>query len=133
MPILSKGKPRPATIQCVRETVVGVSIELLDPLRFFYTQVIGLKPWEQTWQIPGGWGLGDRRRGLFLEYRHDPDVDPMKRRFTVEVAGLEPLRERLAELEWPHERVRGFGWSDQFILVRDPVGHLIEVRQSQPL
>jgi hypothetical protein len=68
-----------------------------------------------------------------LEFRHDPAVDRLRRRFTLSVDGLAALEERLAEHEWPYDRVRGFGWSDKCILLHDPAGHLIEVRESRPL
>lgn len=133
MPILVRGKLRSSTVSCVRETVVGAPLELIEQIREFYTEVIGLKPWGQRRQIPGAWGLGDQRCGLLLQFRHDPEIDVMKRRFTVIVGELRSLEKRLIELEWPHQRIRGFGWTDQCILLRDPTGHLIEARQSQTL
>ena len=84
-------------------------------------------------QIPGGWGLGSPQAGLFLQFRHDPEVDPVRRRFTLLVDCLTALEERLQEEEWPYQRIHGFGWTDQYLLAHDPAGHLIEIRQSQPL
>ena len=133
MPIFTRSKPAPAHVSCVRETVVGAPLEMLNELRSFYVNVLGLKPWDESRQFPGAWGVGDQRCGLLLEFRHDPQVDTMKRRFTVIVSGLPALEKRLLELEWPHQRIHGFGFTDQCILVRDPIGHLLEVRQSQPL
>lgn len=133
MPILEKSKPQPATALCVREIRVGVPSEHLDALERFYVETIGLVPWPDEFQIPGGWGLGSPQAGLLLQFRHDPEVDPVRRRFTVTVERLALLEERLQEAQWPYERVRGFGWTDQYLLIHDPVGHLIEVRQSQPL
>jgi hypothetical protein len=133
MPILEKSKPPPATPVCVREVCVGVLPERLDALQRFYADLIGLPPWPEKLQIPGGWGLGSPQAGLLLQFRHDPAVDPVRRRFTLLVDCLAALEERLQEEEWPYERIRGFGWTDQFLLTHDPVGHLIEIRQSQPL
>lgn len=133
MPILEKGKPQPATASCVREVRVGVHAERLDALRRFYVDLIGLPPWPDKHQIPGGWGLGSPQAGLFLQYRHDPEVDPVRRRLTLLVDCLATLEKRLQKQEWPCQRVHGFGWTDQSLLVHDPVGHLVEIRQSQPL
>ncbi len=133
MPILVRGEVRPTEILCVREVRVGIPRELLDEVQRFYTLTLGLTAWPTELQIPGGWGVGNPQCGLYVEFRHDPEVDPMRRRFTLMVDSLAVLEERLARREWPHERVRGFGWSDQYVLLQDPVGHLIEVRQTQPL
>jgi hypothetical protein len=133
MPILEKSKPSPATALCVREVRVGVHAERRDALARFYVETIGLAPWPAELQIPGGWGLGSPQAGLFLQFRHDPEVDPVRRRLTLIVDCLTTLEERLREEQWPYERVRGFGWTDQCLLVHDPTGHLVEVRQSQRL
>lgn len=133
MPILTQGKSQPTGVLCVREVRVGVPGERLDEIRHFYTLLLGLAPWPAYLQMPGGWGVGNPRHGLYLQFRHDPEVDPMRRRFTLRADSLAALEERLLNWQWPYERVRGFGWSDQYILLQDPAGHLIEVRQTQPL
>ena len=133
MPILVKGQARPAEVSCVREVRVGIPRELLDGVQRFYALTLGLAPWPEKQQIPGGWGVGKPQCGLYLEFRHDPEVDPLRRRFTLTVDSLAALEERLLSQEWPYERVRGFGWSDQYILFHDPAGHLIEIRQTRPL
>jgi len=133
MPILEKSKPQPAAPLCVREIRVGVPRERVDQLEQFYVGIVGLVPWPEELQIPGCWGLGRPQAGLFLEFRHDPEIDPVRRRFTVTVECLAELEERLQQEQWSYERVRGFGWTDQYLLLHDPAGHLIEIRQSQPL
>lgn len=133
MPILVKGESRPTEVLCVREIRVGIPRELLDEIQRFYTLALRLAPWPEKRQIPGGWGVGDPERGLYLEFRHDPAVDPLRRRFTLRVDSLAELQQRLWRREWPHERVRSFGFTGPCILLHDPVGHLIEIRQSHPL
>lgn len=133
MPILEKGKTPPTNVVCVREVRAGAPVELVDELRRFYADTLGLVPWPERRQIPGGWGVGHPERGLYLQFRHDPEVDQVRRRFALTVPSLAGLEERLLDHPWPYDRVRGFGWSDHHILLRDPAGHLIEVRQSQPL
>jgi hypothetical protein len=133
VPILTKSAARPSEVLCVCEVRVGIPRERLDDIRRFYMETLRLPPWPDERQIPGGWGAGNPRRGLFLEFQHDPVVDPLRRRFTLVVDDLAALEERLAEQEWACQRIRGFGWSDQCVLMHDPAGHLIEVRQTQPL
>lgn len=133
MPILERGKPRPTMVECVREVRVDVPRERLEDLLRFHADLLGLTAWHKRWQIPGGAGLGSPIAGLYLQFRHDPEVDPVRRRYTLVVDSLDHLEKRLQELEWRYRRYRGFGWTDQHILLRDPAGHLIEIRQSQTI
>lgn len=130
MPILERGKPRPTAVECIREVRVGVPRELIDDLLRFYYEILDLPPWPARAQIPGGLGLGDPLAGLYLQFRHDPEIDPVRRRFTLVADSLSELEKRLQTVRHPYQRYRGFGWTDQFILLSDPAGHLIEIRQS---
>jgi len=128
--------PRQATppdVHCIHEVRVEVPHEQCDALEQFYTGLLGLPPWPPTFQVPGGRGFGDPRAGLYLQYRHDPHVDPCRRRFTLVVLSLQELRKRLDERPWRYEWFRGLGYTDQWLLLSDPVGHVIEIRQSQTL
>lgn len=120
-------------VQCVAEVRMPVPYERREALTRFYAELLGLVSWPAPEQIPGGLGFGDPRCGLYLQYRHDPIVDPMRRRLTLIVTSLDALVERLEESEWPFQRFRGLSFTDQWILVNDPAGHLIELRQSQNL
>lgn len=133
MPILVRSKPPPTAVECVREVRVGIPRELLDELQYFYMLTLGLVPWPAELQVPGGWGLGNPQAGLHLQFRHDPVVDPLRRRFTLTVASLATLGERLERRQWPYQRVRSLSVCDQSIRLHDPAGHLIEIRQTQPL
>lgn len=133
MPILERGKPRPTAVECIREVRVGIPRELIDDLLCFYTDLLGIPLWPPSAQIPGGLGLGDPIAGLYLQFRHDPEIDSVRRRFTLVVDSLLELEKRLQAARHPYQRYRGFGWTDQFILLSDPAGHLIVIRQSQML
>jgi hypothetical protein len=128
-PIAEKPAELPE-ILCVEEVRLGIPQELLPQVREFYTDLIGLPPWPRSEQIPGGWGVGNPARGLYLQYRHDPHVDPIRRRFTVLVADLPEIIARLTEREWAFEHYRSFGGIDEWLILADPVGHLIEIRAS---
>lgn len=117
----------------MRELCIGVPFDRLGEVIGFYTEVLGLRPWPRARQIPGGWGAGDARRGVYFQFRHDPVVDPMRRRCVLSVTSLEELGQRLSECPWPFVRRRGLGPYDESILTNDPTGHRLEVRQFQPL
>jgi len=133
MPILTRSKPRPSAIQCVREVRVGTAAEHAREVRRFYCDLLGLAPWPAEQQLPGTLGLGNAQCGLLLYRRHDPAVAPVRRRLTVTVHSLSELRQKLDDDGRPYELLHGLGWTDRCLLVRDPDGHLIEVRQSLPL
>ncbi|MGD8451714.1 MAG: hypothetical protein PVJ57_07840 [Phycisphaerae bacterium] len=122
-----------AEVHCVTEVRVPVPHEQREALTHFYAELLSLAPWPAAEQIPGGIGFGDPRCGLYLQYRHDPVIDPMRRRLTLTVTSLDTAARRLEEREWPFARYRGFSFTDQWILVNDPAGHLIELRQLQNL
>ncbi len=133
MPILTKSKPRPATILCVREVRIETAAERMDAARWFYCDLLGLRPWPPALQLPGALGLGNPQCGLLLQLRHDPTIDPVRRRLTVSVHSLTALQRKLDDAGQPHEMLHGLGLSDRCILLHDPNGHLIEVRESLPL
>jgi hypothetical protein len=121
-----------AEVHCIAEVRLGVAHENLDHVARFYADMLGLKPWAAQQQIPGGLGLGDPQRGLYLQFRHDPRVEPTRRRFTLLVSDLEEVLKRLTEAGWPFLRCRGFGFTDTWLLVADPTGHLVELRPVPP-
>ena len=128
-PIAERPTELPEII-CVEEVRVEIPADLLPELQEFYTGLLGLPPWPDSEQIPGGWGLGNPARGLYLQYRHDPHIDPVRRRFTVLVANFHEIIARLTERGSVFEQYRGFGGLDEWLLLADPAGHLIEVRAS---
>lgn len=128
-PIADRPTELPEVV-CVQEVRLEIPQDLLPQLQEFYTNLLGLPPWPSSEQIPGGWGLGDPARGLYLQYRHDPRVDPVRRRFTVLVPDLPEIIARLTEREWGFEHYRAFGGLDEWLILADPVGHLIEIRAS---
>ena len=117
-------------VHCVREVRLEIPQELLPEVQEFYTDLLGLRPWPAAEQIPGGCGLGNPARGLYLQFRHDPHVDPVRRRLTLLVPDLPQIIARLNERGWPFEHYHGFGAAEEWLVLADPVGHLIEVRAS---
>ncbi len=131
MAILARTRDNTPAVHAVRELCVGIPHERRAEAVHFYSELLGLPPWPRRDQIPGGWGVGKPQCGLYLQYRHDPAVEPLRRRFTLVVASLAELEKRLAEHEWEFDHYHGLGLTDEWLLLSDPVGHLLEVRQSQ--
>jgi hypothetical protein len=129
MPILERSEEFRSSVECVCEVRVGVPAERLPDVQRFYVALLGLPPWPDRAQLPGGWGAGDLRRGVYFQFRHDPQIEPYRRRFTLIVTSLDAAEKRLAEAGIACWRQHGLNFSDQLILVNDPVGHLIELRQ----
>lgn len=118
---------------CVHEVRAEVSPAALPHIQHFYGRLLGLAEWPAEAQVPGGWGAGDARRGVYFQFRHDPRVDAMRRRFTLRVARLRDVERRLREAGVPCRRRRGLSPGEDALLVTDPVGHLLEVRESRRL
>ncbi len=126
--------PEPVTeVQAVREVRIGIAAHLREESVRFYADLLGLPIWPARRQLPGCIGLGHFRRGVLLETQHDPQIDDARRRATMIVPDLATLARRLEEMPWPYEWVRGFGFADSRIVLQDPSGHRIEVRQFQVL
>jgi hypothetical protein len=133
MSVFEFGTSIVAEVHCVREVRLGVLAHATNEGLHFYVDVIGLQPWRTPRVVPGAFGVGNPRRGLLLQVRHDPEVDEVRRRLTLVVASLDELERRLVEIAWPFERVRGIVGSDDRIDLNDPAGHRIEIRQSRPI
>ncbi len=130
MGVLVRGKPRPTEVLCVREVRAEMPAERVAQVRDFYTRLLRLEPWPDGAQIPGCLGLGSQQRGLLLQVRHDPIIDPVRIRVRLLVDGLDELRQRLDQQPWPYEFLHGLGWTERRMLLHDPAGNLIEVRES---
>lgn len=133
MPILDPNRDPLPTLQSIREVRLGFAPERRATIEYFYTQVLGFELWPAERQIPGGFGAGDVRRGILLQFRHDPPIEPMRRRCTLAVPSLDAVEARLKEHEQSYTRTRGFGLSDDALTLTDPTGHRLELRQLRPM
>lgn len=133
MPILEPRKSVPASVHALREIRVEIPFERRGDIMRFYTEAVGLTPWPAAWQFAGGWGAGHPHCGVLFGFRHEPPQRILTRRFVVCVQSLDDVAERLREREIRFERRRGFGPCDESLLVADPAGHLVELRQQRLL
>jgi hypothetical protein len=133
MPILREDRSEKSRVDCVREVRVGVAVEHWRDAARFYIDLVGLRPWPVDRLAPGGWGLGDTERGVYLQFRHDPSVEPLRRRATLVVDSLDALAARMLARNWSFERIRGLGTGDDCLLTSDPTGHRLAFRQRRAL
>lgn len=132
MPVLeNRRRSGISSVVCLREIRIGVPYDGRVDTADFYVRVLGLPAWPADRQLPGGWGVGDPRRGVFLEYRHDPVVDPIRRRMTIAVDSLDGLAFRLRERNWSFERERGLDVAGDRIVTADPTGHRLVVLERR--
>lgn len=123
--------PVAISVQCVREIHVPISFHRRARTVRFYVDFLGLKPWPRSVQIPGGIGVGPTRRGLLLRYAHDSTADPMRRRLCFTTPAIARVERVLLDRGWPFDRVRTIGWGGTYLVVNDPEGHRIEIRQAR--
>jgi len=133
MPLLDAPETLAASICCIREMRIAVSIERLPRVRWFYEDLLGLPAWPAAAQMPGGWGVGPPRAGLHFQYRHDPEVDAHRRRCTLFVRSLELAERLLLERDWRYERRHDFGVGSGWLELLDPIGHRLELRPAQAI
>jgi hypothetical protein len=133
MPILTSSKSWRALVQAVREIRLGAPFESEPALRAFYGELLGLRERALKPKIPGGWMVGNSRAHIYFQHRHLPVSDPLRRRLTIAVPSLKLLEKRLKDARWSYRRRHGLNFGDDLLLITDPAGHVVEVRQSQPL
>ncbi|MBI5864536.1 MAG: hypothetical protein HZB38_08520 [Planctomycetes bacterium] len=134
MPILERSTCRSPMPDVVREIRCDVPWERCDEVRSFYCDTLDLDAWPPAAQLPGCLCYGPVQRGILLQIVHtEPHVDLVRRRFTLVVESLDRIARRLVSRGWEFERVRGFFASDDRIVVADPLGRRIEIRESRLL
>lgn len=128
-----RSQPIPAEVVAVRELRISASLEREAVMRDFYARFFFLEPWPPEPRLLGGWASGKRRRGIFFLHEHDPAIDAGRPRMHLLVPSLPELVQRLNDAEWPYTHWHGVGVAGDWLTVNDPVGHIIEVRQSTSL
>lgn len=116
-------------VEAVREVRLCVASEWVEESLRFYRDLLCLP--SQPPDRVGSLRLGDCKGSLILELRHDPSVDPVRRRLSVRITSLAWLRAQLDEKNIPYEFRQGALGLADVVLLHDPLGHLIEVRESR--
>ncbi|MGE3181636.1 MAG: VOC family protein [Phycisphaerae bacterium] len=122
-----------ATLSAIREVRIEMPSERFAAARAFYEDLLGIRAWRPSENIPGCLGFGPLRRGLIMLPAHDPDIDACKPRLNLLIDDLEKLAKWLSDLEIPFTALHGIGAYGRSLFVHDPAGHLLLVRESRNL
>lgn len=125
--------PLNTRLHAVSEVRMEIADYAVPQTLAFWREVFELLPWPLDRNPPGAVGIGPTRRGLLLTLAHDPRPDPRRRRIVLVVDSLEVLAQRLASGAMSFERTRGVFATDDAIVVLDPTGNRIEIRQFRSI
>lgn len=125
-------------VESVEDVLVEGAWSAAEATRSFYVEILGLqedKGHEGRAAAAGDlefcfWGQHHR---LILRLMESPRIHTVKRKAVICVKSLGEVRQVLEELRITYVRSRGLGWAGERVLVRDPSGNLLELRQERLL
>ena len=118
-------------IQAVDRVVLEAPAHCREALRTFYGELIGLNELD-TDSPESGLRFGTRRLDLSIRFVDSPDVDGLSSRLVIGVALLGRLESELHERSIEFRRRQGLSWTDRRLVLLDPAGHRIELKQEWP-
>ena len=119
-------------IQAIDHIHIESGLGSEDELRWFYGEVCGLA---ETAGVVGPTHLMHFRSAmieLHVRLVERPDVDPMIERVSLAVTSLAAAREMLEERKRAYEFVQGLGYTDRRVVVHDPGGNRVALKQYWP-
>jgi len=124
-------------VEAVDDVLVVGAVSSAETSRRFYADILGLQP-DEGYEAGAAavgrefcfWGQHHR---LILRLVDNPRIDTVKRKALICVKSLLRIREVLDELRIEYVRSRSLGWAGERVLVRDPSGNLLELRQERLL
>ena len=118
-------------IQAVDRVTLEATADCREALRAFYGEMIGLNEMKSD-PPESGLRFGTRRLDLSIRFVESPDVDGLSPRLVIGVALLGRVESELHERSIEFHRRRGLSWTDQRLVLLDPAGHRIELKQEWP-
>ena len=122
----------PTLLHAIDHVHLDVPPGILDRMRAFYADLLGLPVIDGRDDLGPTLSLGGTRAALRLVVRERPDIHPARRRLTLIVPSLGETTERLIEQRVPHRTRLGLSYTDRRLYLRDPAGHLVELKQIWP-
>ncbi|MCK6482722.1 MAG: VOC family protein [Phycisphaerae bacterium] len=122
----------PTLLHAIDHVHLDVPPGILDRMRAFYADLLGLPLIDGHDAGVPTLCFGGTRASLRLVIRERPDIQPARRRLTLIVPSLGETTERLLERRVPHRAQLGLCYTDRRLYLRDPAGHLVELKQIWP-
>lgn len=123
----------PARVQAVNHVHLDVPPGAAEAMRAFYVDLLGMPLLDRRDAPDVELCFGANRLQMRLVVRERPDVRPNRRRLTLAIESLDEQVKSFDEAGVRHKRYRGIWFTESRLLVHDPVGHLLELRQAWPL
>lgn len=114
-------------IQAVDHICLEGRPEDRDELLWFYGELAELPRRER--EEPGVLCFRSAQIELRIRLVSRPVVDAVARRVTIAVSSLGMAEELLSDRRIPFEWVHGFAWTDRRLVVLDPTGYRVELKQ----
>ena len=122
---------KPPRIEAVDRIVLEAHDHRREALREFYGEVIGLQELDCE-SVDSGLRFGAPRLDLCIHFVESPEVDALTTRLVVGVPALNRKESELNERSIPFRRRRGLSWTDRRLVLLDPAGNRIELKQQWP-
>lgn len=119
-----------ARLQAVNHVHLDVPVGASPRMREFYHDLLGLPILAALAGENSDLCFGANRLQMRLIVTETSDIRPTRRRLSLDVDSLEEQAAAFDKAEVPYRMYRGLWFTDQRIMVNDPVGHLLELRQS---
>ncbi len=120
---------KPSRLVAIDHILIQAALGKEDVIRWFYLDVCKLE------EVANGHGqlvFRSARLELRVQLVEETKVDPVRRRFTVNVPSLNEAMELLSEREVSFVRLSGFTYTDRRIGTNDPAGNRVELKQEWP-
>lgn len=122
-----------ARLHAIDHIHVDVPGGAADVMQRFYGDLLGLPLLDRRDAPDVELTFGANRLQMRLVLRERPAVNANRRRLTLEVASLDEVAKLLRESRIEFHRYRGIWFTESRLLLHDPAGHLIELRQVWPM
>jgi hypothetical protein len=104
-----------------------------ERIRRFYSRLIGLAERPREADVPEDLCFASELLRLRVRVTADALPSPNRRRALIRVPSLPMLMEALSEQGFTYQIQRGLSFFDRRLLVLDPAGNLVELKEELPL
>lgn len=120
-------------LQAIDHVCLSAPFGIEQELIAFYTEVGELEWLPRRQPDDGCLRFKSSLIELRIELCECPVIDKNARRLTLVVTCLTTVEEMLTERKQKYDRVSGLAFTDRRMILRDPAGHRVELKQEWPL